>query len=465
MAADRGTFGKLGFILAAVGSAIGLGNIWKFPYITYANEGGTFVLVYLAAIVLIGGPIMVAEIVVGRRTQLSPIAAFTRLRDEEGTSGFWRVAGALGVVTAFVLLSYYAMIAGWTVFYIGKCLTWSLSGFPTDSTAVATEFGAFLGDGGMQLVFQGLFMVITTLVVILGIKAGIERVTRILMPCLGVMLVLLAANSFFQPGFSDAIRFLFSVGPIDADGVLEAVGHSFFTLSLGMGAMITYGSYMERGASIPRSAIAICILDTLVAILACIIMFSIIFSVPAGERDATFSQSATILFTTLPQMFYAMPFGRFLAPFFYTLVGFAALTSTISLLEVAVSYFIDSRGWGRKKAALIVGASIFALGVPAALSLGASSWFSNFEIPGVPSGPGFFSLYDYTVSNWFLPVGGLLIAIFVGWILSSGVSRREIDIGHGRFRLHAVWLWFLRVFAPAAIIWILIAVISGRTFN
>ncbi len=460
---DRGRFGRMGFILAAVGSAIGLGNIWKFPYITYANEGGSFVLVYLIAIVLIGAPIMFAELIIGRRTQQSPYGAFAELGKQALGGKAWSAVGGLGVFTGFVLLSYYAVIAGWTVYYFGRCLTWSLQGYDVQNAPLGEMFGGFLANGALQITFLAIFLGVTTGVVLLGVKSGIERVTKTLMPILGVVLVLLAINSIRAPGFGDAMRFLFHIGPIDADGFLEAVGHSFFTLSLGMGAMITYGSYVSKKQSIPGSTFLICLFDTLIALIACVIMFSIIFSIPEAERATTFGRSSTMLFTTLPSMFYALPLGGLLSPVFYLLVAFAALTSTIGLLEVAVSYFIDARGWTRKKATLFCGAAIFALGVPSALSLGASNGLSSFN-PFGSLATGVLDTFDYTVSNWFLPVGGLLTAVFVGWMLKPELLRDELEEGHGTFKAFGLWLFLLRFVGPVAILWILWAVIGGRSF-
>ena len=463
MAVDRGTFGRLGFVLAAVGSAIGLGNIWKFPYITYANEGGSFVLVYLIAVALIGAPIMLAEVMIGRRTQANPVAAFATLGAGVPGGRWWRIAGGLGVITGFVLLSYYAVIAGWTVFYFGKGIGWSVRGFDLEGPALSEYFGGFLANGPLQILFHAIFIALTVGVVMLGVKAGIERTTKLLMPVLGVILLLLLINSFSTPGFGEALRFLFHVGPLDAGAALEAVGHAFFTLSLGMGAMVTYGSYMARNSSIPRASLAICVLDTLVALCACIVMFSIIFSVPEAERATTFQRSATILFTTLPHMFYGMAFGKILAPLFYILVAFAALTSTISILEVVVSYLVDVRGWARQKAAPAVGVAVFLLGIPCALSLGASPGLSGWRPLGAVA-TGVFDTFDYTVSNWLLPIGGLLTAIFAGWLLSSKLEREELEQGHGRFPLFGVWKLALRFVGPIAILWILYAVIQGRSF-
>ncbi|MCK5689000.1 sodium-dependent transporter [Myxococcota bacterium] len=462
---DRGTFGRMGFIMAAAGSAIGLGNIWKFPYITYANEGGSFVLIYLLAVVLIGAPVMAAEILLGRRSQKSPVGAFLALAKEVKGGKLWSAVGWIGIIAGLVILSYYSVVAGWTLYYIYQTLQWSFTGFTAaDATNLGQTFGNFVANGTMQVSLHLVFMIATVGTVFWGVKTGIERVTTILMPTLFSILVLLAIAVTFAPGFGEAISFLFHVGPITPDAVLEAVGQAFFSLSLGMGAMITYGSYVSKNDSIPKATAMVVALDTLIALIACVIMFSIIFSVPAIERGDTFSASAAILFTTLPRLFYQLPGGVVLAPVFYLLIAFAALTSTISLLEVVVAYFIDELKWARKKAAIIVGGVVFLLGVPSALSLGANEALSKFAPFGKVSS-GFFDTFDYLAANWLLPVGGLFISIFTGWVVSTTLSRDEFELGHGSaVKLHMAWIWMLRVVAPVAIIWIIYSVIGGKSF-
>ncbi len=457
---SRGQFGHLGFILAAAGSAIGLGNIWKFPYIAYDNQGGTFVLVYLASILIVGAPIMIAEIVIGRSTQRSPVGAFLRLGHPA-----WSAVGWLGVSTGFIILSYYCVVAGWTVAYFFKCLIWSMRGFTeTDAVTLGDQFSAFLANPGAQIAYHAVFMILSVSVVIFGVQKGIERTTRILMPILFFILAALVINSIRTPGFREAISFLFKPGKITPDGVLEAVGHSFFTLSLGMGAMITYGSYMSKKESLPKSAITVCALDTLIALMACVIMFSIIFSVPAGERAGQFAESLAILFTTLPKMFYSLPGGKFLAPIFYTLVGFAALTSTISLLEVVVSFFIDQLSWPRKIATGLLGTLVFSFGILSALANGAVDGLSSWS-PFGDKTTGVFDTFDYLASNWLLPIGGLFIAVFAGWVLKGVFTRKEIEEGHGPFELHDLWKVTLRFACPAAIGWVIYSVIQGKTYN
>ena len=462
----RGSFGRIGFIYAAVGSAIGLGNIWKFPYITYANEGGSFVIVYLVAIAMIGLPIMMAEIVLGRRTRQSPIGAFLQAAKDAPGGRLWGVVGALGSAGSFVLLSYYSLIAGWTIYYFGQGLIWSVAGFDLGGKELGEIFGDVSTNGPLMLGLHATFMAITVGVVALGIRRGIQKVTQTLIPLLAGILLLLVVNSFWSPGFADAMRFLFHVGPITPDGMLEAVGHAFFTLSVGMCAMLTYGSYMSSRQSIPRSAAAICIADTMIALMACVVMFSIIFGVDAAERGTTFGKSSSIMFTTLPRMFYDMPLGTLLAPLFYLLISFGALTSTISMLETVSSNLVDRKGFSRRKAALVTGGAIFAFGIPSALSMGANEALSSFSIFG-DRASGFFGTMDYTVSNWILPLGGLTLAIFLGWFLRARESRDELESGHGSVgRWHFLWRnVLLRFVCPGAILWIMWEVIGGQAFN
>jgi|GEM_PF-2796893 len=330
--------------MAAAGSAIGLGNLWKFPYITWANEGGAFVLVYLICILAIGLPIMMAEILIGRMTQKS---AYGAMREAVGARWAW--VGGLGVFGGFVILSFYAVIAGWTLRYFFQCVSWSVNGF--DPAAAGGEaFGGFVTNGGLQVVLAGLFMIATILVVRRGIGGGIERTARLLMPILFVILLVLLGSALTMKGAGEALAFIFQpdFSRLEPPGILEALGHAFFTLSLGMGAMITYGSYLRKEDSVVRSSGLVVLLDTAIALFATVIMFSVIFSVE-GMSDQITKSTAGMLFITLPSLFYTqVPFGTILAPLFYLLVGFAALTSTISLLEVVVSYFIrcvsQSRG-------------------------------------------------------------------------------------------------------------------------
>ena len=455
--------GHLGFILAAAGSAIGLGNLWKFPYITFENNGGAFVLVYLAAIAVVGIPIMIAEVLIGRKSQRNPVGAFRVLAQGKPGGRAWMGVGFLGVMTGFIILSYYSVIAGWTLRYIVMAVSGELGSLAHHPEALQSFFGEFLSNPYQQILCHSLFMGLTIGVVYFGVGRGIERTAKFLMPILLSILVMLVIYSFWTPGFKQAVSFLFlpNFSELTAGGVLEALGHSFFTLSLGMGTMLTYGSYMRKRDSIPRAALTICVLDTLIAIMACIIMFSIIFS-----YDFEVTKSSTILFTTVPVVFFQLPGGAVVSALFYLLVAFAALTSTISLLEVVSSYAIDELGWGRRRATLTTGSAILVFGILSAVSLGGNAALSNINFIGRPSTGGVFGTLDYMASNWFLPVGGLLIALFVGWILTTGETRKELEEGHGPMaRLYPAWLFLIRFVAPAAVAAIIVSVLLGAEYQ
>ena len=374
--------GHLGFILAAAGSAIGLGNLWKFPYITFENNGGAFVLVYLAAIAVVGVPIMVSEILLGRKGQKNPVGAFRLLAQGKPGGRAWLGVGFLGVMTGFIILSYYSVIAGWTLRYIVMAVSGELGTLAHHPEALQSFFGEFLSSPYQQILCHTLFMGATIGVVFFGVGRGIERTAKFLMPILLSILVMLVIYSVWTPGFKQAVGFLFrpNFSELTAGGVLEALGHSFFTLSLGMGTMLTYGSYMRKRDSIPRAALTICVLDTVIAIMACIIMFSIIFS-----YDFEVTKSSTILFTTVPVVFFQLPGGAVVSALFYLLVAFAALTSTISLLEVVSGYAMDELGWNRRRATLTTGTAILIFGILSAVSMGANATLSNINLLGRPS--------------------------------------------------------------------------------
>jgi len=464
MPESRGQWsGRIGFILAATGSAIGLGNLWKFPYITHENDGGAFVLVYIAAVIVVGIPIMMAEILVGRRTQLSPVGAFRTLAQDRPGGGLWSGVGFLGVVAGFTILSYYCVVAGWTIHYTGLALSGRLVEMAGDAHVLQDYFGGeFLASGKHQVGYHLLFMVLTTSAVYFGVKGGIERVARILMPVLFLILVVLVIYSTTTPGFAAAIDFLFrpDFSTLTKGSVLEALGHAFFTLSLGMGAMLTYGSYMGRDISIPRAALQISALDTVIALMACVIMFSII-----NSANIEVSKSSTILFTTIPTVFAKLPGANLITAMFYILIGFAALTSTISLLEVVSSFAIDELGWSRRRATVTMGTAIAIFGVLNALSLGASSTLSAVNLIGRESTAGIFGTMDYLASNWFLPVGGLLIALFAGWVLGVRASREELETGHGEVSGFQVWRFLIRFVAPLAVGAIIVSVILGKEYQ
>jgi len=375
----------------------------------------------------------------------------------------WAGVGFLGVLAGFVILSYYSVVAGWTLHYILLALKGQLGALARQPELLQDHFiNGFLGDGVQQSIYHLVFMILTTGAVYFGVKGGIERVARYLMPLLfGILLVLLIYAST-TPGFGRAMSFLFRAdfGAVDRYGFLEAIGQAFFSLSLGMGAMLTYGSYMNRSTSIPKSALQISALDTLIGLAACVIMFSIIFSF-----DMQIQKSSTILFTTLPTVLVQLPGGNLVNGLFYLLIAFAALTSTISLLEVVSSFAIDELRWSRRRATLTMGSAIALFGVLNAWSFGASAPLSTFNPLGRGSTAGMFGTLDYLAANWFLPVGGLLIALFVGWFYPRQDAQEELEAGHGELVGFALWRFLVRFVAPIVVAAIIVSVILGHEYQ
>jgi NSS family neurotransmitter:Na+ symporter len=440
---------RIGFVLAAAGSAVGLGNLWKFPYITYDNRGGSFVLVYLLCIAVVGLPIMIAEILIGRRSGRNLVGAFRVLKAE---SRAWQVAGWLGIATGFIILSYYSVVAGWTIEYALRSLSGYFDGM--EAAAISAAFVEFLGDPLRQVLWHAAFMTMTLAVVISGIARGIERWARILMPMLLLMLVGLLCYSLIAGDAVRAFGFLFNFTSITAHGVLEALGHAFFTLSLGMGVMVTYGSYISRDVDLGKMAIMVTVLDTLVAMMACMVLYPIIFA-----YDLQISESIGIIFTTLPFVFQEIPLGAAVAPLFFCLMAFAALTSTISLLEVVVSYGVDELRLSRRRSAVLATVAIFLLGVPSALCNGGVEWISRLTIFSKGGkGLNWLDSFDYLASNWLLAIGGLLIALFAGWALSDRDKRDELEAGGAarRYIDFRLWNFLIRYVSPVAVLIVLL---------
>ncbi len=457
-----------GLVLAATGSAIGLGNLWKFPFITWDNGGGAFVLVYLICIGAVGLPIMMAELLIGRRSQRSSVGALMDAigSGRPGARRLGAVFGGWGVVAGFMLLSYYTVIAGWSLFYFWKSMAWSTGGFPAGLSTVEL-FDEQVANAPLQLMLSLGFSLATVAVVYFGVSRGIEKVARLFLPILFAILVLLLVSAVQMNGSSEALSFIFraNFADLEPDSVLEALGHSFFTLSLGMTAMITYGSYISRKQSIVKAAGAIVILDTLIALVATVIMFSVIFSV-AGMRDAVGDSTVGMLFHSLPHLFYTeVPFGVLLGPLFYVLVALAALTSTISLLEVVTAYAIEQRGMTRSWATIVSGAAIFVFTVFAALSFtGGDGFLVTMEI--FEGKRGWFANADHFVSNWMLPTGGFFITLVAGWFMTSDVTRAELADGQTpRWFHYGSWRFFIRWVAPVAVAAIIVSVILGGDFT
>ncbi len=444
MTQQRGHWGsKAGFILAAAGSAIGLGNIWKFPYITGAHGGGAFVLIYLGCIALIALPILIGEIIMGKTTQQSAVPAFRELSKPASP---WMGIGWMGVLAAFLLLSYYAVIAGWTLHYVWLAIQGTFTGL--DAEGVNNVFGEVASSSGTNLVWLVVFMALTTFIVAGGIKRGIELASRIMLPLLGLILLalMIVAATNAKSGFSEAADFVFSfrTDQLTAEGVLEAVGHAFFSVGVGMGTMIAYGSYLKRKSDAVGTSVLIVSLDTIIALMACMVLFPITFAYGL-EPDA----GPGLVFKNMPIALLALPGGPFLAVIFFVLLFVAALTSAISLLEVATSYVIDELKWNRVKAAIIGGVLITIVGVPSALSNG-SHWFNEgfAEI----TGRNWLDTADYLVSNIMLPLGGLGIALFVGWRMSKSIRQSAFSEGSGLAMTYGAWCFLIQWLAPAAVL-------------
>ena len=461
MRGDRGHWGSnAGFILATSGSAIGLGNLWRFPYMTWENNGGAFVLVYLLCVAAVGLPILMAELLIGRRSQKSAVGA---LRECAGR--WWGVVGVWGVLCCFLLLSFYTVIASWSLYYFTRTAAWSVGGYPA-GFATGELFNAQVGDTGLQLLLSFGFSLATIGVVWFGVRDGIERLARVALPLLFGILLLLLVSALGMSGAGQALGFLFQTSFVDLDAgsMLGALGQSFFSLSVGMGGMITYGSYLSRKQSIVKASAAIVALDTLIAVVASIIMFSVIFSV-AGMTEQVGASPVGMLFISLPELFYTqVPFGILLAPLFYVLVAVAALTSTISLLEVVTSYLIDEHALPRSRATLMAGGAVFVFTVFAVLSFSGTPFFSTLTV--FANKAGWFSTVDHFVSNIMLPTGGLAMTLAAGWFVSRRVSREELlDGNQPRWFRYGVWLAFIRFAAPAAVLAIVIAVLFGADFS
>lgn len=425
MPAPREQWGsRIGFILAAAGSAIGLGNIWKFPYIAGENGGAAFVFVYLICIAVIGLPVLIAEVLVGRSTERNPVGAFKKLSG----SRFWTGVGAMGVVAGFVILSFYAVVAGWSLGYVYESIRGVFSGFES-AGAAGDHFNMLTAKLSWNMGFYGLFFVITMGVVYAGVQKGIERGSKIMMPVLFLILLILVARGLTLSGSNKGLEFLLQPdwSKVSGQAILVALGHAFFTLSLGMGAMMTYGSYMSTRDSIPGAALQIVVLDTVIALLAGVAIFTAVFA--TGQDPAA---GPGLIFHTLPFVFTKMPGGYFFAVLFFILLTIAALTSAISLLEVAVAFFVDELGWQRHKAVLVFGLVTFLLGVPSALSFGV---MENAKLFGLT----FFGLVDFLASNILLPVGGLLISVFVAWFWGFDRALKELKSGAERLFERSLW--------------------------
>ena len=432
---------KMAFILAVTGSAVGLGNVWKFPYIAGENGGGAFVLVYLACVILIGMPVMMGEILIGRRGRRNPVATMALLGEEEAHRPGWRWLGALGVIAGILILSYYANIAGWTLAYIVKSATGTFTNATRESVTVA--FDSFVGDWRQVMAMFTLFMVLTVFVVARGVERGLEQAVRFMVPALLLMLLVLLGYSITSGSFGAGLEFMFSPNfdELTWDGVLNALGQAFFTLSIGMGAIMAYGAYLPEETSITGASGAVVTADTLIAIVSGLIIFPLVFA-----NGLATDSGPGLVFKTLPLALGQMAGGTFFATVFFVLLAFAAWTSAIGLMEPAVAWLVEHRNRTRAQAAVIVGFVIWFLGIGSALS---DNLLQGFRfLKGT-----IYDNVDFLTSNIMLPLGGLLIAIFAGWVMCRNSTAEELG---GAGSMYKAWRVLSRFVAPVGILIVLL---------
>ena len=431
---------RLVFVLAAAGSAVGLGNIWKFPYIAGENGGGAFVVVYLICIAAIGVPIMVAEVLLGRAGRQSPINTLQTLARRSNASKGWAAIGWLGVLAGFLILSFYAVIAGWAIHYIFQAASGTFTG--GDSASISGVFDDLLASPWTMLFWHTLFMAATVAIVARGVTRGLEVAVRWFMPILFVLILLLVGYAMAVGDFAAGFGFLFGFdfGALTVAGVQEAMGHAFFTLSIGMGAILAYGAYVPGNVSIPGTVLTIAGVDTLVALAAGLAIFPIVFANPGLEAGA----GPGLLFVTLPIAFGNLPLGAFVGMLFFLLVSFAAITSAISIIEPALAWLVERLGATRTRVAICLGAICWVLGIGSVLSF--NVW-SGFHIVGERT---FFDFVDYVTQVWMLPIGGFLIVLFAAWVLPKEIVTEQLGFSSGlKWKL---WLVLGRVVAPIGVL-------------
>lgn len=434
---NRDSFGsRFGVIAATAGSAIGLGNIWRFPYIAGENGGGAFLLIYVGFIVLIGIPLMISELSIGRATQRNPFGAFKLLKP----GSKWFVIGVMGIAAAFMINAFYSVVAGWTLEYLVKAMSNQFSG--KSAGEINQLFADFQDSSWRPLFWTLMFIALTASIVLAGVNKGIERFSKFLMPLLLLIIIILGIRAITLPNAMEGLIFLFhpDFSKIEASSILVALGQAFFSLSIGMGTLITYGSYISKKENIGFSVVSVAFTDTLVAILAGVAIFPAVFAFgisPASGPD--------LVFLSLPNIFAKMAGGYFFALLFFFLLVVAALTSTISILEVVVAYFVEELKMKRKLATLLASLGIAVLGILSSLSL--------YQVPGLSLGNrNLFTILEDTSSNIFLPLGGLLIVIFVAWFFGREKLRKELSAnGLYKVKYFNVFIFIIRFIAPVAI--------------
>ncbi|KUO78357.1 MAG: transporter [Desulfosporosinus sp. BRH_c37] len=439
----EGFSSSIGVIAAVLGSAVGLGNIWKFPYVTGANGGAAFILVYLLCLALVGVPVMLSEHLIGRHTKANAVGAFKVLQPRRP----WYLVGGAGVLSAFLIMAFYTTVAGWVYAYIFKAAGGALlSAKPEETTLV---FNTLVSGVGEPLFWQIFVLLVIGTIIMAGVTKGIERVTKVLMPLLFILLVIIDIRSLTLPGAGEGLSFLFKpdFSKITIGVILAALGLAFFKLSVGMGAMITYGSYVNKSENLPKMAIKVALADTLVSLMAGIAIFPAVFAF--GFKP---NAGPSLLFITIPTVFNSMPFGRVFMSLFFVLTAIAATGAMLSLLEVPVAYLTEQYQWTRRKATMVTILGIGLLGSTATLS---NSLFAKVTVFGKT----FFDFYDFSTSNILLPVGGIFIALFVGWQWGYVNVKREMS-NEGQLtndRLVRIFMFLVEYIVPFAIALVLLA--------
>jgi len=436
------------FILAATGSAVGLGNIWKFPYITGENGGGAFVLVYLLCIALVGIPIMMAEVLLGRQGRQSPINTMRELVRETGANKGWQLLGWMGAIAGFLILTYYSVIAGWSLNYIYEVGVGTFNG--KDGAQVGSIFDELLANPKKLLFWHSLFMVLVTVIVAQGVIKGLEKAVRTLMPLLFLLLILLVGYAVNTGSFGQGFAFLFNVdfSKMSWTAALTALGHAFFTLSLGMGAIMVYGSYMPKKASIGGTVLMVAALDTLVALVAGLAIFPIVFS--NGLEPGA---GPGLMFITLPHAFGNMGFGQLFGALFFVLVSFAALSSGISIIEPAVAWVVERFKVNRGLATAMLCFLAWFVGLGTVFSF---NLWAEFKLAGFT----FFDVLDFLTANIMLPLTGFFIALYVGWVLSQRRVAGELAMQSSG--LYSLWRFALRFLAPLAVLAVFVVPLYER---
>lgn len=403
--------GQTMFVLAAVGSAIGVGNIWKFPYITGVNGGGAFVLVYLAFLVAIGLPLLIAEMTIGRAGGNSGAMSIQALAHKHKRTKLWGFLSYFAVLTAFLLMSYYSTIGGWLVSYLADAMTGALA--QTSDGAFVDRFVGLRASGPKSILFHVIFMVVTGFIAYFGIRGGLEFAIKLSMPLLAFLLIALGITAAKVGAPGAALEFLFKpdFSSLTGESVLEALGHSFFTLGVGLGVMVVYGSYLKPAQNIVNASVIVIAIDTIIALVAGFIVFSVVFSAGADPQAGP-----GLIFITLPELFYSLPAGAMISAAFFLLMAIAAWTSAISILEVMVSFTVDKFNVDRRKAVIGITLALVLFGMPAAMS---ANYLSELQLIGSRD---VFDSLDYFVSNWALPIGGLGLIIFSGWFIWSEIQ-------------------------------------------